>query len=251
MLPRIYLATAAVALFGLTTPAHSERPAHDLVTISAPWGTVRIDRHEVTVRQFRAFVAATGMRTKAETEGGGRQYLGGWQKMAGWVWSAPFGKPARDDEPAVHVTFPEAAAYCKWAGLRLPTDREWVEAAYTERRNDPPSGFVHGRSYPYPTGDSPEGANQTSARGLQGFVAPAAPLGQGRGHLPVKSTKAGANGLYDMGGNVWEWVDHDTGGQKRTRGGSWWYGPAQMRADAIYDKPADFPAVYIGFRCAG
>jgi formylglycine-generating enzyme required for sulfatase activity len=53
-----------------------------------------------------------------------------------------------------------------------------------------------------------------------------------------------------MGANVWEWVDHDVGGLKRTRGGSWWYGPAQMKADALYEKAADFPAVYIGFRCA-
>lgn len=73
---------------------------------------------------------------------------------------------------------------------------------------------------------------------------------RGRGHVPVRTTKAGVNGLWDMGGNVWEWVDHEAGGEKRTRGGSWWYGPAQMRADALYEKPADFPAVYIGFRCA-
>jgi formylglycine-generating enzyme required for sulfatase activity len=45
-------------------------------------------------------------------------------------------------------------------------------------------------------------------------------------------------------------VDHDVGGKKRTRGGSWWYGPAQMRAGAHYEKAPDFPAVYIGFRCA-
>jgi formylglycine-generating enzyme required for sulfatase activity len=53
-----------------------------------------------------------------------------------------------------------------------------------------------------------------------------------------------------MGGNLWEWVDHGAASEKRTRGGSWWYGAAQMKADALYDKDADFPAVYIGFRCA-
>ena len=53
-----------------------------------------------------------------------------------------------------------------------------------------------------------------------------------------------------MGANVWEWVDHETAAGKRTRGSSWWYGAAQMRADNLAEKPADFPAVYIGFRCA-
>lgn len=223
---------------------------HDMVAIHGPGSTFLMDRHEVTVGQFRRFVMATGLKTKAEADGGGFQYLGGWQRMAGWIWSRPYGAPARDDEPAAHVTWHEAKAYCVWAGLRLPTDAEWVLAAYTETRAAPSPPFQSGRTYPYPTGDSPDGANQTSARGLAGFLAPAGKLGQGRGHLPVKTTAAGVNGLYDMGGNLWEWVDHDERGEKRTRGGSWWYGPPQMRAEAIYNKAPDFPAVYIGFRCA-
>lgn len=234
----------------LTSTDAMSRPAHDMVRIAAPAGDFLIDRHEVTVGQFRAFTTATGFRTKAEKEGGGFQYLGGWQRMSGWAWATPYGTPARDDEPAAHITWHEAKAYCDWAGLRLPTDSEWVEAAYTERRAAPPAPFVSGRTYAYPTGGSPDAANQIAARGLSGFIAPAEKLGQGRGHLPVEATAAGVNGLHDMGGNLWEWVDHDERGEKRTRGGSWWYGPAQMRADALYTKPPDFPAVYIGFRCA-
>jgi formylglycine-generating enzyme required for sulfatase activity len=62
---------------------------------------------------------------------------------------------------------------------------------------------------------------------------------------------AGVNGLYDMGGNAWEWVDEPPGhsASKRTRGGSWWYGEAQMRADHLASKDGGFSAVYIGFRC--
>jgi formylglycine-generating enzyme required for sulfatase activity len=151
----------------------------------------------------------------------------------------------------VHVTWDEAKAYCTWAGLRLPTDAEWVEAAYTERRAAPPAPFARGRTYPFPTGDSPDGANHLeSPRRPASYPAPADRIGHGRGHIPVKTTTLGVNGLYDMGANVWEWVDHEERGQKRTRGGSWWYGPAQMRASAEYEKDAGFPAVYIGFRCA-
>lgn len=40
------------------------------------------------------------------------------------------------------------------------------------------------------------------------------------------------------------------GEKKATRGGSWWYGPEQMQADSRYTKPRDFPAIFVGFRCA-
>ena len=60
--------------------------------------------------------------------------------------------------------------------------------------------------------------------------------------------------MPEMGGNVWEWVDAppDARGTapRLTRGGSWWYGAAQMRRDHVQDKPADTSVVYIGFRCA-
>jgi formylglycine-generating enzyme required for sulfatase activity len=223
--------------------------AHDLVTITTAAAAFRIDRHEVTIGQFRGFVSATGTQTTAEQAGGGFQFRAGWERMAGWTWAAPYGRPGAADEPAVHVTYDEADAYCRWAGLRLPTDLEWLTAAYTETRHNPEPPFVPRRTYPYPTGDSPEAANQTASSARHDTRGPAGQLGQGNGHVPVRSTKAGVNGLYDMGANVWEWVDQGDR-EKRTRGGSWWYGPAQMRADAVYDKPRDFPAVYIGFRCA-
>lgn len=212
-------------------------------------GRFEIDRTEVTVGQFQRYVAATGLVTAAERAGGGSTFENGWEQRPGWTWRAPFGKPARPSEPAVHLTYGEADAFCKWAGKRLPTDAEWGEAAYTERRTEPPEGFVTGRSYPYPTGATPTGANCLGDCGEAPTV-PGAITSRGRGHAEAGATRAGVNGLFDMGGNAWEWVDSGPSASKRTRGGSWWYGAGPMRDDHRQEKPADTAVVYIGFRCA-
>lgn len=222
-------------------------------------GTFDIARTETTVAQFRAFVQATGSVTQAERRGGGQVYEAGWVGKPGWNWRAPFGPghaPA-DDEPAVHVTWHEAAAFCTWAGGRLPSDAEWASAAYTEQRAQPPAPFERGRSYALPTGVSPAGAqclDDCGPQAQQRAVRHGAALMRGHGHARVASTPAGVNGLFDMGGNAWEWVDDPPGAvgnaERRTRGGSWWYGSAQMQHDYRQAKPADTAVVYIGFRCA-
>lgn len=233
----------AVCAALLASGAASAQPlAHDMQRVDG----FSIDRTEVTIAQFRRFVAATSLVTAAEKAGGGQQFRNGWERMPGWTWATPFGQPGADDEPAVHVTWFEARDYCRWAGLRLPTDAEWARATYVETREAPPSSFVRGNRYPFPSGASPDDANHLDKP--KGKLA--AQLTRGAGHVAVRVTTPGVNGLHDMGANAWEWVDHDVGGQKRTRGGSWWYGPASMREDHLAEKPPDFPAVYIGFRCA-
>jgi formylglycine-generating enzyme len=217
-----------------------------------------IAQTETTVGQFRRFAAATQTVTLAERNGGGEVYEAGWAKKPGWTWRTPFGAntPAADDEPAVHVTFDEAQAFCRWAGGRLPTDIEWVSAAYTEQRQHPPAGFERGKVYRYPTGDRPAGAQCLGDCGPEAkarAINHGARLWRGDGHALVTATPAGVNGLHDMGGNAWEWVDAPQGAssnaEQRMRGGSWWYGQAQMQADHLQNKPGNTTAVYIGFRC--
>jgi len=220
-------------------------------------GDFSIARTETTIGQFRRFVDATGTVTRAERIGGGEVYEAGWVRKPGWTWRSPFGGgTAHDDEPAVHVTFDEAQAFCRWAGARLPTDEEWVRAAYTESRVAPSTPFVRGRTYPFPNGERPDGAQCLGDCGpgaKRRAINHGAKLWRGDGHARVTETPAGVNGLHDMGGNVWEWVDEPRGAggdaTRRTRGGSWWYGAAQMRADYLQGKPANTTVVYIGFRC--
>lgn len=219
----------------LCSTAHSQTEAlPDRVALPG----FRIDRTEVTIAQFERFARATGTVTEAERQGGGFEYVGGWQRRPGWTWRTPDGTPPTSPQlPAVHLTHAEAVAYCRWAGARLPTAAEWIAAAYTEQRAAPPAPWQRGRTYPYPTGERPEGAN-TSERDPWPRAA------------PVGATAAGVNGLHDMGANVWEWVSDAQGAERRTMGGSWWYGASQMRAEVSAWKAADFYAVYIGFRCA-
>ena len=199
-------------------------------------GKFAIDRTEVTIGQFRKFTADRAVTTAAEQAGGGHEFVDGWTRRSGWTWSAPFGQPGAEDEPAVHVSWSEARDYCAAVGGRLPTLEEWEGAAYTETRANPADGFVRGRTYPYPVGDRPDGMNTS---------------GKDRWprHAAVGTTKQGVNGLYDMGGNVWEWLADRRGDEALTAGGSWWYGADNTQSSAVQWKSADFYAVYIGFRC--
>jgi formylglycine-generating enzyme required for sulfatase activity len=138
----------------------------------------------------------------------------------------------------VHITWDEARSYCENHGGRLPTRDEWSRAAYTEGRAAPPAGLETGRRYRYPVGDRPAGMN------VNGGDDP------WPRHAMVNDGQPGINGLYHMGGNVWEWVSNRDGDAALTAGGSWWYGSEQTTENAMQWKPAAFYAVYVGFRCA-
>ena len=191
-----------------------------------------IDKTEVTVRAFSEYAKQNAIQTLAEREGGGFEWGFGWQRREGWSYRRPQGELAAPNEPAVHLSWDEANAYCKSTGGRLPTKAEWASAAYTEQRKEPTSGYESGLTYPYPVGIDSEGMNNNRSH-----------------HLPVATTKEGVNGLYDMGANAWEWLADRRGDEALTAGGSWWYGPEKTRIEGMQWKPASFYAVYIGFRC--
>src|SRR3979411_3304894 len=132
-----------------------EAPAH-LVTVDGFW----IDRTPVTNRQFKEFVRATGHKTYAEIPPDPKDYPGAlphmlyagslvfvpppsppalrdwsqwWTFMKGADWRHPYGPKSNtnvlDDHPVVHVAYPDALAYARWAGKDLPTEAEWEFAA--------------------------------------------------------------------------------------------------------------------------
>lgn len=213
--------------------AAAQVEAQDRVDLRA----IAVDRYEVTIERFAAFSRATGRVTQAEREGGGHEWQGAWQRRAGWTFMRPFGdEPVDARWPAVHVSWFEARDFCLWAGGRLPSRSEWERAAYEEHGPGAPAGFAVDRIYRYPVGASADGANVNANDAWPRLA-------------PVGATRQGVNGLYDMGGNAWEWLADRRDETALTAGGSWWYGAPQMQADAMQWKPASFYVAYVGFRC--
>ncbi len=179
-----------------------------------------LDVTEVTNAQFAKFAAATGYVTESEKQGSSGVFnpeVGEWSLVDGADWRHPTGPGSSiegmDEYPVVQVSWDDASAYAAWAGKRLPTEAEWEYAA---------RGDLDNALYPWGNDLTPQGKYRANVwqgtfplqdQGLDGFSAPA----------PVKRYPPSSHGLYDMAGNVWEWVAD-------------WYAP-----DYYSDSPADNP----------
>jgi formylglycine-generating enzyme required for sulfatase activity len=107
--PRTAAARSALAVaVAVAAPAAAQpaaQPAGDRGAAAAvPIGDAfRIDRVEVPVARFDAFLKASGRTSTAEREGGGFEWGAGWERRPGWTFRAPSGAPARPDDPAALV----------------------------------------------------------------------------------------------------------------------------------------------------
>jgi len=191
-----------------------------------------LDRVEVRVADFARFANATGYVTAAEHEG--FSYDGAF-RVAGLSWRRPDGHTdavsALARHPVVHVSAKDAAAYCAWAGGRLPTRDEWELAARGPDRRI------------FPWGDRWEPSRV--AGGQAGGAGATAPVGS----VPSGATP---DGHLDLAGNVWEWTSsRDAHGRRVLKGGSFQESnPANLRAAVELMRPSDDTSADWGFRCA-
>ena len=197
-----------------------------------------MDVYEVTIGQYEQFLEETSFDPPPM-----------WTTMA---------QPSYENRPVVNVDWKDANNYCKWAGKRLPTEAEWEKAA---RGTD-------GRIYPWGN-DPPNPQRANYGKEKWNNHEALVPVGQlTEGKSPY--------GIYDLAGNVWEWVSdwYDpnyyadspsrnpqgplSGKFKVIRGGSWDLAPESLRSarrdlnipsTTDYDSPA-YRNFNSGFRCA-
>jgi len=241
----------------------------------------RIDACAVVNDRFAEFVAATSYVTEAERFGwsfvfGGllpddfpptRGVAGApwWRQVEGADWRHPAGPQSdlvgRADHPVVHTSWNDAAAFCAWAGVRLPTEAEWEFAA---------RGGLEGKAFPW--GDELEPGGEHRMNVWQGDFPRHNTRADGYlGTSPVDAFAPNGYGLYDATGNVWEWTadwfdvafrQHDRGhdphgppdgASRLQKGGSHLCHASYCRRYRVAARQGNSPdssTGNVGFRCA-
>ena len=220
---------------GSTNGGRDEKPVHT-VHLDAFY----MDKHEVTVGEYKKFVQATGHRTLSESV---------------------FRCSPTDQHPVVGVSWHDAMAYAQWAGKRLPTEAEWEKAA---------RGGLIGQKYPW--GNSIDSSKANYNKNTKSGT-------HDEQTTPVGKYPANKYDLFDMSGNVSEWcldayqkdfyansprqnpiagaehlnqiVDKFKNIETRrvVRGGSWSFNAKSVRvANRLGEKPSLLSSD-VGFRC--
>ncbi len=226
-----------------------EKPPHQVTIGRGIW----MGQTEVTVGAYKKFAAAEGRQMPPEAEFNGRPLNPAW---------------GDDSMPIVEVTWGDAAAYCKWAGGRLPTEAEWEYAARADSTAPRYDHLDDIAWYADNSGQARLDSLTILKKGDQaGFQKS---LGEnGNGIHDVAQKKANALGLFDMLGNVWEWVyDYwdpnfyqgspaqdpigpSSGMERVLRGGSWMGVPRDIRVSLRNRRNPGDRDYDIGFRCGG
>ncbi len=211
-------------------------------------GSFYLDKYPVTNLQFKKFTDANPEwrpdRVASNLHNG--NYLKHWKE--------PDALARKANHPVVNVSWYATVAYCHWAGKRLPTEAEWERAARG------------GLTALYPWGDQPVDKSHANYSG------------SGIGTTTAVGTyPANGFGLYDMAGNVWqfvadEWQSYPATPQKNPvaggnlftdgtaflnvqtrrviRGGSWGGDPINLWVDYRDSHPPNGAQEFVGFRCA-
>jgi len=255
-----------------------------LVTVSS----FKIDRYEVTNNDYFKFVTSTNYKTESELFGWSfvfesavpvnikkhitQAVLGAewWLPVNGSYWKEPEGPGTdvfhtnRGNYPVVQISWTDASEYCKWKGVRLPTEAEWEYAAKGKDNNN---------TNLFPWGNKLAPKSKFKANIFQGTFPGRNTKEDGYEFLAPVDAFGSQNdyGLYNMIGNAWEWVEdwftvnHNLddninpkgppiGRDKVKKGGSFLCHRSfcyRYRNNARYATTPDSATLNSGFRCAG
>lgn len=252
--------------------------AGDHQSNEAPLHEVHIDkgfaigRSEVTVGQFREFVRASGYVPDSVRLGGASVYdsrSGVMRVDSRATWEDDYaGRHAQDTQPVVNVSWNDAHAYAQWLSKRsgrkygLPSEAQFAYAL----RGGTTTRYWWGDGTPKDKVENITGSGDRSRNGRRWTHAFSAYRDGYWGPAPIQSFAPNPFGLYDMSGNVTEWVRdcwHDNytrapddgsawvnpGCATRVlRGGSWGSAPDQVRSAWRQGAPATTRSGRVGFR---